>query len=111
MYIKFIAPLIDGLKNLPNGLIITHKIISHFPELLNYVQINKTKIPNFNMYNNYNNVSNNMNNYNINSNFNMKNNYMLYQNNESQMINNNNMPNINENFNNRFDNYKNNNFY
>jgi hypothetical protein len=111
MYIKFIAPLIDGLKNLPNGLIITHKIISHFPELLNYVQINKTKIPNFNMYNNYNNVSNNMNNYNINSNFNMKNNYMLYQNNESQMINNNNMPNINEHFNNRFDNYKNNNFY
>ena len=111
MYIKFIAPLIDGLKNLPNGLIITHKIISHFPELLNYVQINKTKIPNFNMYNNYNNVSNNMNNYNINSNFNMKNNYMLYQNNEGQMINNNNMPNINEHFNNRFDNYKNNNFY
>ena len=111
MYIKFIAPLIDGLKNLPNGLIIIHKIISHFPELLNYVQINKTKIPNFNMYNNYNNVSNNMNNYNINSNFNMKNNYMLYKNNESQMINNNNMPNINEHFNNRFDNYKNNNFY
>ena len=111
MYIKFIAPLIDGLKNLPNGLIITHKIISHFPELLNYVQINKTKIPNFNMYNNYNNVSNNMNNYNINNNFNMKNNYMLYNNKESKTINNNNMPDINKHFNNRFDNYKNNNFY
>jgi hypothetical protein len=94
MYIKFIAPLIDGLKNMPNGLIITHKIISHFPELLNYVQINKTKNPNFNMYNNYNN------------NFNMNNNnYMLYKNKESQMINNNNMPNINEHFNNRFDNF------
>jgi hypothetical protein len=106
MYIKFIAPLIDGLKNMPNGLIITHKIISHFPELLNYVQINKTKNPNFNMYNNYNNVSNNMNNYNINNNFNMNNNnYMLYKNKESQMINNNNMPNINEHFNNRFDNF------
>ena len=26
MYIKFIAPLIDGLKNFPNGLIIIHKI-------------------------------------------------------------------------------------
>ena len=111
MYIKYIAPLIDGLKNLPNGLIITHKIISHFPELLNYVQINKTNNPNYNMYNNYNNVSNNMNNYNINNNFNMNNNYMLYKNKESQMINNNKMPNINEQFNNRFDNFNNNNFY
>ena len=111
MYIKYIAPLIDGLKNLPNGLIITHKIISHFPELLNYVQINKTNNPNYNMYNNYNNVSNNMNNYNINNNFNMNNNYMLYKNKESQMINNNKMPNINEQFNNRFDKFNNNNFY
>ena len=85
MYIKYIAPLIDGLKNLPNGLIITHKIISHFPELLNYVQINKTNNPNYNMYNNYNNVSNNMNNYNINNNFNMNNNYMLYKNKEKSI--------------------------
>ena len=44
MYIKFIAPLIDGLKNFPNGLIIIHKIVSHFPELNNYVQINTNKI-------------------------------------------------------------------
>ena len=66
MYIKYIAPLIDGLKNMPNGPIIIHKIISHFPELQNYVQFN---------YNNYNS--------NMNNNFNINNNYMPFSNNES----------------------------
>ena len=108
MYIKFIAPLIDGLKNLPNGLIIIHKIISHFPELLNYVQINKNKNQNFNMYNNYNNVNNYIN---VNKNFNMNNNYMFYNKESKTINNNNNMADKNEHFNNRFDNYKNNNFY
>ena len=73
MYIKFIAPLIDGLKNFPNGLIIIHKIVSHFPELNNYVQINTNKIRNFNMNNNYN----------------TNNNYMSFKDNENKMIYNN----------------------
>ena len=96
MYIKYIAPLIDGLKNMPNGPIIIHKIISHFPELQNYVQLDSNKNRNYNTYNNignninsinnnnYNNFSN-YNNYNsnMNNNFNINNNYMPFSNNES----------------------------
>ena len=98
MYIKFIAPLIDGLKNFPNGLIIIHKIVSHFPELNNYVQINTNKIRNFNMNNNYN----------------TNNNYMSLKDNENKMIYNNhnnfnNFDDINNKFTNR-NNYNKNNF-
>ena len=98
MYIKFIAPLIDGLKNFPNGLIIIHKIVSHFPELNNYVQINTNKIRNFNMNNNYN----------------TNNNYMSLKDNENKMIYNNhnnfnNFDDINNKFTNN-NNYNKNNF-
>ena len=87
MYIKFIVPLIDGLKNLPNGLIIIHKIVNHFPELNNYVKINTNKNNNFNLYNNYN----------------INNNFQLFKSNENKMVNNNfnNNYNINTEFNNR----------
>ena len=131
MYIKYIAPLIDGLKNMPNGLIIIHKIITHFPELQNYVQINSYKNRNYNMYNNnmsnninvsnmndninnfnfsnFNNNSNNFNNFNISNNYNNP-----FNNNENNIIYNNNQPN---NFNdmnvqyNKGKNYKGNKFY
>ena len=105
MYIKFIAPLIDNLKNLPNGLIIIHKIVSHFPELQNYVQTNSNK--NYNMHYNFNNNMNN-NNYNIN------NNHMFLKNNENNIaFYNNNIGNINNQYNsNRSDNFNyNKNFY
>ena len=105
MYIKFIAPLIDNLKNLPNGLIIIHKIVSYFPELQNYVQINSNK--NYNMHFNFNNNMNN-NNYNIN------NNHMFLKNNENNIaFYNNNIGNINNQYNkNRSKNFNyNNNFY
>ena len=107
MYIKFIAPLIDNLKNLPNGLIIIHKIVSHFPELQNYVQINTNKNRNYNMYYNFNNNMNNNNNYNIN------NNHMSFKNSENKIaFYNNNIGYINNQYNNkRLDNFKNNNFY
>ena len=107
MYIKFIAPLIDNLKNLPNGLIIIHKIVSHFPELQNYVQINTNKNRNYNMYYNFNNNMNNINNYNI------KNNHMSFKNNENKIaFYNNNIGDINNQYNNkRLDKFKNNNFY
>ena len=52
MYLKFIAPLIDGLKNLPNGYIIIHKILNQFPELRRTTQINSKKNKNYNIYNN-----------------------------------------------------------
>ena len=106
MYIKFIAPLIDNLKTLPNGLIIIHKIVSHFPELQNYVQINSNKYKNCNMNYNFNNNMNN-NNYNIN------NNHMFFQNNENKAIfYNNNIGNINNQYYNKTsDNFNNNNFY
>ena len=58
MYLKFIAPLIDGLKNLPNGYIIIHKILNQFPELRRTTQINSKKNKNYNMYNNSN-INNN----------------------------------------------------
>ena len=105
MYIKFIAPLIDNLKNLPNGLIIIHKIVSYFPELQNYVQINSNK--NYNMHFNFNNNMNN-NNYNIN------NNHMFLKDNENNIaFYNNNIGNINNQYNkNRSKNFNyNNNFY
>jgi hypothetical protein len=107
MYIKFIAPLINNLKNLPNGLIIIHKIVSHFPELQNYVQTNSNKNRNYNMYYNFNNNMNNNNNYNIN------NNHMSYKNNENKVaFFNNNIGDINNQYNNkRLDNFNNNNFY
>jgi len=106
MYIKFIAPLIDNLKTLPNGLIIIHKIVSHFPELQNYVQINSNKYKNCNMNYNFNNNMNN-NNYNIN------NNHMFFQNNENKAVfYNNNIGNINNQYYNKTsDNFNNNNFY
>ena len=104
MYIKHIAPLIDGLKNMPNGLIIIHKIISHFPELQNYVQMGSNKNRNYNTYNcrgnsininninnnnfnnnNFSNFNSNMNN-NFNNNFNINNNYMPFSNNESNKM-------------------------
>ena len=52
MYIKFIAPLIEGLRNCPNGLIIMNKLLTHFPELQNYIR--------------YNNINNNFNEINVN---------------------------------------------
>ena len=109
MYIKFIAPLINNLKNLPNGLIIIHKIVSHFPELQNYVQTNSNKIRNYNIYYNYN-FNNNMNN---NNNYNINNNHMSYKNNENKVaFFNNNIGDINNQYNSkRLDNFNNNNFY
>ena len=108
MYIKFIAPLINNLKNLPNGLIIIHKIVSHFPELQNYVQTNSNKNRNYNIYYNYN-FNNNMNN----NNYNINNNHMSYKNNENKVaFFNNNIGDINNQYNNkRLDKFKNNNFY
>ena len=99
MYIKYIAPLIDGLKNMPNGLIIIHKIISHFPELQNYIQTNTVNNRNYhnannnlnnNMINNINSINNNSNNkYNINNNYNnFKNADMRYNNKNNYNTNN-----------------------
>ena len=39
-YLEFIAPLIDGLKTLPNGYIIARKILDQFPELQGYLMNN-----------------------------------------------------------------------
>ena len=58
MYIEFLAPLIDGLKTMPNGYIIEHKIMNQFPELHGYSFNNKKN-------NNVNNKG-----FNINNNFN-----------------------------------------
>ena len=66
MYIKYMAPLIDGLKSLPNGYIIIHKILNQFPELQGFVQINSNKNKNYNLYNN--NINNNYKSFNINNN-------------------------------------------
>ena len=57
-YLEFLAPLIDGLKTLPNGYIITHKILNQFPELQGYLM---------NSYSNRNKCVNNKG-FNINSN-------------------------------------------
>ena len=61
MYLNFIAPLIDGLKNMPNGYIINHKILNQFPELQSMEQNN-----NFNKMKNYN-ININSKNFNINN--------------------------------------------
>ena len=114
MYIKYIAPLIDGLKNLPNGLIIIHKIINQFPELQNYVQINSNKNKNYNMYNNMNNINNHFSN-NTNNNYNLNNNYMPFKSNENNMIynnyNNNYFKDMSEQYNNIGNNHKDSNYY
>ena len=52
MYLNFIAPLIDGLKNMPNGYIINHKILNQFPELQSIGQNNLNKMKNYNINNN-----------------------------------------------------------
>ena len=73
MYLKFMAPLIEGLKGLPNGYIIIHKILNQFPELqsfsLNISKSNKN-YKNFNISNN--NIGNSMKSFNINNNSNIK---------------------------------------
>ena len=51
-YIKYIAPLMDGLRNFPNGLIIMNKLLTHFPELQNYSRYNNN-FSDINMNNNY----------------------------------------------------------
>ena len=73
MYIQFIAPLIDGLKNLPNGYIIIHKIVNQFPELQGFSQFNSNR----NKNHIYNSINNNLNNNNINNNFKGNNKKML----------------------------------
>ena len=65
MYLKFVAPLIDGLKNMPNGYIIIHKILNQFPELQSFSPNNYNKNKNYNVYNN---MNNNIKSFNINSN-------------------------------------------
>ena len=66
MYLKYMAPLIDGLKNLPNGYIIIHKIINQFPELQGFGLANSNKNKNYNNYNNSIN-NNNFKSFNINN--------------------------------------------
>ena len=63
MYLNFIAPLIDGLKNMPNGYIINHKILNQFPELQSMGQNNMYKNKNYNMNNNAKNFNINNKNY------------------------------------------------
>jgi len=65
MYIKYMAPLIDGLKNLPNGYIIIHKILNQFPELQSFSANNSKMNKNYNINSN---MSNNMKGFNINNN-------------------------------------------
>ena len=65
MYLKFVAPLIDGLKNMPNGYIIIHKILNQFPELQSFSPNNYNKNKNYNVYKN---MNNNIKSFNINSN-------------------------------------------
>ena len=84
MYLNFIAPLIDGLKNMPNGYIINHKILNQFPELQSLAQNN-----NLNKMKNYN-INSNTKNYNINN----KN----YHGKEKKYVNKNNGYNINYNY-------------
>jgi len=65
MYIKYMAPLIDGLKNLPNGYIIIHKILNQFPQLQSFSANNSKMNKNYNINSN---MSNNMKGFNINNN-------------------------------------------
>jgi hypothetical protein len=119
MYIKFIAPLIDGLKNLPNGLIIIHKIISHFPELQNYVQINSNKGRGYNSHNSKNNNNMFMNNFNNirNNNYDANNSYIPFMNNNNKKMTynsnqiNNNYNDSNKQYNNQTNIHTNNNYY
>jgi hypothetical protein len=41
MYIQLVAPLLDGLRILPFGNIVIHKLITNFPEIMNYININR----------------------------------------------------------------------
>ena len=62
MYIQLVAPLLDGLRVLPFGNIVIHKLMTNFPEIMNYININRN-----NYYQNMNNMGmgfNNMNNMN-----------------------------------------------
>ncbi len=52
MYIQLVAPLLDGLRVLPFGNIVIHKIMTNFPEIMNYININ------FNRNNYYQNMNN-----------------------------------------------------
>ena len=77
-YLEFIVPLLDGLKNLPNGLIVFHKLIVHFPELQNYINLNKNFHPKMNI-NNQQNINNyGINNFSNNSNISNEINYNYY---------------------------------
>ena len=62
MYIQLVAPLLDGLRVLPFGNIVIHKLMTNFPEIMNYININRN-----NYYQKMNNMGmgfNNMNNMN-----------------------------------------------
>ena len=93
MYIKYMAPLIDGLKNLPNGYIIIHKILNQFPELQSFSPNNSKMNKNYNINNN---VGNNMKNFNINNNNNHKRNGKKTNNGKNNNKNNNNFHNTKE---------------
>ena len=72
MYIQFLAPLIEGLKNLPNGYIIIHKILNQFPELQNFSNNNLKSNKNCKNFNINNNIVNSMTGFNISNNSNIK---------------------------------------
>ena len=72
MYINFLAPLIEGLKNLPNGYIIIHKILNQFPELQNFSNNNFKSNKNCKNFNINNNTVNSMKGFNISNNSNNK---------------------------------------
>ena len=93
MYIKYMAPLIDGLKNLPNGYIIIHKILNQFPELQSFSANNSKMNKNYNINNN---LGNNMKNFNINYNNNHKRNGKKTTNEKSNNKKNNNFHNTKE---------------
>ena len=40
MYIQLVVPLLEGLRVLPFGNIVIHKIMTNFPEIMNYININ-----------------------------------------------------------------------
>ena len=85
LYLKYIAPLIDGLKSLPNGYIIIHKILNQFPELQGFSKNNTNKNQNMNM-------NKNMKNFNVNSN------NMNYKRNGKKALNDKNNVKVNNNF-------------
>ena len=87
MYIKFMAPLLEGLKIMPNGYIIIHKIYNQFPELQNYSSNNSKNNKNYNINSN---MGNNMRSFNINSNNNHKRNGKKMKNDKNNNKNNNN---------------------